>query len=172
MPDRNVYEYGQRRNCCRGDEIRIGRLHYQVSKALRPPWRCGSRSARSSCRLEVARLENQLNSLLERLNVGVFRATSEGNLLESNQAFLHLFDASNLADVQGIYRQQLFLQPLDSGESGSQNLEITFPLADGRVKWIRFSQYLYSAEGESTIEGLVEDVTELKQAELALRQFN
>jgi signal transduction histidine kinase len=92
--------------------------------------------------------------------------------LESNQAFLHLFDASNLADVEGIYRQQLFLQPLDSGESRSQNLEITFPLADGRVKWIRFSQYLYSAEGESTIEGLVEDVTELKQAELALREFN
>ncbi|MBD0393122.1 MAG: response regulator, partial [Microcoleus sp. C1-bin4] len=91
----------------------------------------------------VARLENQLNSLLERLNVGVFRATSEGKLLESNQAFLHLFDASNLADVQSIYRQQLFLQPLDSGESRSQNLEITFPLADGRVKWIRFSQYLY-----------------------------
>ncbi len=120
----------------------------------------------------VARLENQLNSLLERLNVGVFRATSEGKLLESNQAFLHLFDASNLADVQGIYRQQLFLQPLDSGESRSQNLEITFPLADGRVKWIRFTQYLYSAEGESTIEGLVEDVTELKVAELALREFN
>src|ERR687885_1127346 len=93
----------------------------------------------------VARLENQLNSLLERLNVGVFRSTVDGRLLESNQAFLHLFDASNLADVQGIYRQQLFLQPLDSAESRSQNLEITFPLADGRVKWIRFTQYLYSA---------------------------
>ncbi|MEG4304030.1 histidine kinase dimerization/phospho-acceptor domain-containing protein [Microcoleus sp. D3_18a_C4] len=61
---------------------------------------------------------------------------------------------------------------LDSGESRSQNIEITFPLADGRVKWIRFTQYLYSAEGESTIEGLVEDITELKQAELALREFN
>ncbi len=120
----------------------------------------------------VARLEHQLNSLLERLNVGVFRASSEGKLLESNQAFLRLFDASNLADVQGIYRQQLFLQPLDSRESRSQNLEITFPLADGRVKWIRFTQYLYSAEGESTIEGLVEDITQLKQAELALREFN
>ncbi|MEG4441909.1 hypothetical protein QUB47_06360 [Microcoleus sp. AT9_B5] len=45
-------------------------------------------------------------------------------------------------------------------------------MSDGRVKWIWFTQYLYSAEGESTIEGLVEDVTELKQAELALRQFN
>ncbi|MEP6498405.1 ATP-binding protein [Microcoleus vaginatus] len=120
----------------------------------------------------VARLENQLNSLLERLNVGVFRATSEGKLLESNQAFLRLFDASNLADVQGIYLQQLFLQPVDSGESRCQTLEITFPLADGRVKWIRFTQYLYSAEGESTIDGLVEDITELKQAELALREFN
>ncbi|MEG3924106.1 MULTISPECIES: histidine kinase dimerization/phospho-acceptor domain-containing protein [unclassified Microcoleus] len=61
---------------------------------------------------------------------------------------------------------------LDSGESRSQNIEITFPLADGRVKWIRFTQYLYSTEGESTIEGLVEDITELKQAELALREFN
>ena len=125
-----------------------------------------------SCRLEVARLKNQLHSLLEHLNVGVFRATSEGPLLESNQAFLRLFDASNLADVQGIYLQKLFVQPLDSGESRSQNIEITFPLADGRVKWIRFTQYLYSAEGESTLEGLVEDITELKQAELALREFN
>ncbi|MEG4517693.1 MULTISPECIES: ATP-binding protein [unclassified Microcoleus] len=120
----------------------------------------------------VARLENQLHSLLERLNVGVFRASSQGQLLESNQAFLRLFDASNLADVQDIYLQQLFVQPLDSGESRSQNIEITFPLADGRVKWIRFTQYLYSAEGESTIDGLVEDITELKQAELALREFN
>ncbi|WP_445305325.1 MULTISPECIES: PAS domain-containing protein [unclassified Microcoleus] len=81
--------------------------------------RYGSRSARSSCRLEVARLENQLHSLLEHLNVGVFRATSDGRLLESNQAFLRLFDASNLADVQGIYLQQLFVQPLDSGRAVS-----------------------------------------------------
>ncbi|MEG4021218.1 ATP-binding protein [Microcoleus sp. S13C4] len=92
--------------------------------------------------------------------------------MESNQAFLRLFDASNLADVQGIYLEQLFVQPLGSGESRSQNIEITFPLADGRVKWIRFTQYLYSVEGETTIEGLVEDITELKQAELALREFN
>ncbi|MEG4940282.1 hypothetical protein [Microcoleus sp. F4-D5] len=92
--------------------------------------------------------------------------------MESNQAFLRWFDASNLADVQGIYRQQLFLQSLDSQESRSQNVEITFPLSYGRVKWIRFTQYLYSAEGESTIERLVEDATELKQAELALREFN
>jgi len=120
----------------------------------------------------VARLENQLNYLLERLNVGVFRASSQGQLLESNQAFLRLFDASNLADVQGIYLEQLFVQPLGSGESRSQNIEITFPLADGRVKWMRFTQYLYSVEGETTIEGLVEDITELKQAELALREFN
>ncbi|MEG3847439.1 ATP-binding protein [Microcoleus sp. herbarium19] len=127
---------------------------------------------RVTAQQRAARLQNQLNSLLERLNVGVFRATSEGQLLESNQAFLRLFDASNLADVQGIYLRQLFLQPPDSGESRSPNLEITFPLADGRVKWIRLSQYLYSAEAESTIEGLVEDVTELKAAQVALREFN
>ncbi|MEG4805420.1 ATP-binding protein [Microcoleus sp. ARI1-B5] len=127
---------------------------------------------RVAAQQRAARLENQLNSLLERLNVGVFRSTSQGQLLESNQAFLRLFDASNLADVQGIYRRQLFLQPPDSGNSGPQTLEITFPVADGRVKWIRLSQYLNSAEAESTIEGLVEDVTELKAAQVALREFN
>lgn len=121
---------------------------------------------------QISILENRLNSLLERLDVGVFSSTFQGRILASNQAFLRLFDASHLAEVQEIYLQQLFLQPLDSIESRSQKREITFRLKDDRVKWIRLTQYVNNTEGESTIEGLVEDITELKQAELALRELN
>ncbi|NJM62522.1 MAG: response regulator [Oscillatoriales cyanobacterium RU_3_3] len=127
---------------------------------------------RAAAQQQVTRLEKRLNLLLERLNVGVFISTCQGVLVESNQAFLRLFEASNLAEVQDIYLQQLFLHPLDVPAPAAQNRELTFTLPDGRVKWISLTQYVNHTAGESAIEGLVEDITELKQAELALHQLN
>lgn len=43
---------------------------------------------------------------------------------------------------------------------------------DGKVKWIKLSQTLITTEDEPFIEGLIEDVTEQKEAETALQKLN
>lgn len=51
---------------------------------------------------KAAHLETQLQELLNRLNVGVFRATTEGRLLECNPAFLRILRLSSWQDAHGL----------------------------------------------------------------------
>ncbi|MER3494619.1 MAG: hybrid sensor histidine kinase/response regulator [Mastigocladus sp. ERB_26_2] len=138
---------------------------------------------RVAARRQEARLENRLQLLLENLNVGVFSSTLDGYLLESNQAFLNLLGVSNLTEAQAVNLRQLFSQlfpvgtPLLTSTEVSRGKsqkaqEISIPQADGQSKWVLLTQYLNTNDDEGLIDDIVEDITALKQAELALRQLN
>ena len=128
---------------------------------------------RIAAQKQVVRLENRLQSLLDRLNVGVFSSTVDGRLLESNQAFLRLLGLENLQQAQAIDLRDLFLISLDSEQVTAQAREISLPKADGLLRWVLLTQYFNTtSEGETVIDGLVEDISSLKQAEIALRQLN
>lgn len=128
---------------------------------------------RVAAQKQVVRLENRLQSLLDRLNVGVFSSTVDGRLLESNQAFLRLLGLENLQQAQAIDLRDLFLISFDSEQVTAQAKEISLPKADGLLRWVLLTQYFNTtSEGETVIDGLVEDITSLKQAEIALRQLN
>ncbi len=126
---------------------------------------------RVAAQKQVVRLENRLQSLLDRLNVGVFSCTVNGRLLESNQAFLRLLELENLQQAQLVDLRDLFRTSLDLDTA--QTKEISLPKADGLLKWVLLTQYFNTtSEGETIIDGLLEDITSLKQAEIALRQLN
>jgi PAS domain S-box-containing protein len=129
---------------------------------------------RVAAQKQVVRLENRLQSLLDRLNVGVFSSTVNGRLLESNQAFLRLLGLENLQQAQTIDLRDLFWISLDLSEQvTAQAREVSLPKADGLLKWVLLTQYFNTnSEGETVIDGLLEDITSLKQAEIALRQLN
>jgi signal transduction histidine kinase len=128
---------------------------------------------RVAAQKQVVRLENRLQSLLDRLNVGVFSSTVDGRLLESNQAFLRLLGLENLQQAQAIDLRDLFWISLDSQQVTAQAREISLPKANGLLKWVLLTQYFNTTtEGETVIDGLLEDITSLKQAEIALLQLN
>ncbi|GAX40303.1 two-component hybrid sensor and regulator [Tolypothrix sp. NIES-4075] len=127
---------------------------------------------RFAAKRQIARLENRLQFLLNQLNVGVFRASLEGRLLESNNAFLRLVGLSSSSVEQNINLRRFFSVSHIPTALQNQSSEIQLPEIDGQVKWILLTQTLNSTEDEDYIYGIVEDITERKQTETLLLQLN
>ncbi|GIX47811.1 MAG: hybrid sensor histidine kinase/response regulator [Candidatus Tectimicrobiota bacterium] len=122
---------------------------------------------RAATRRRAQALESRLNDLLERLHIGVFRATPAGQLLEANTALRRLLGLPDEAAVTRHTLPELLGQPLRP--EPEQELQVR--RADGRVVWLALSTALTAAaEGEPLLEGLVEDITARKNMEQALRQ--
>lgn len=127
---------------------------------------------RFAAKRQIARLENRLQFLLNQLNVGVFRATLEGRLLESNNAFLRLVGLSSSPVEQNINLRRFFSVSDIPTALQNQSSEIQLPQVDGQVKWILLTQTLNSTEDEDYIYGIVEDISDRKQTETLLLQLN
>lgn len=111
------------------------------------------------------RLEMRLQALLNRLNVGVFRSTADGRILEGNAAFLRLLGVRSLQDVQASNWQELFSPPDEVLQNLNQEREVQLRRADGNYIWVSLSQTLSTEEAEPVVEGLIEDITVHKQAQ-------
>jgi len=120
---------------------------------------------------KAGRLEMRLQTLLNRLNVGVFRATLNGHLLEGNASFLHLLGVNSLQETQALDLHELFLQPESSDQHLSQEREVQLHRVDGSSIWVSLSQTLSYSETEPVIEGLIEDITSRKQVEVDMQQL-
>ncbi len=131
---------------------------------------------RAETQRRSARLEIRFQSLLNQLNLGAFRSTLDGQLLESNPAFLRLLGVRSLSEAQEINilnLPQLGLQLQDSSSLPSQEREIQLHRADGTFIWAALSITVNSTDdGERVIDGLIEDITEQKQSEAEIRQLN
>lgn len=132
---------------------------------------------RAEERRKSDRLELRLQSLLNQLDVGVFRSTLEGQLVEANAAFLQLLGVRTLAQAQTIQLNDLFASSQDipqlleklkqDGHLPAQ--ELLLHRADGSLVWVCWSKTLNKIEDEIFIDSLVEDITSRKQAELSLQ---
>ncbi len=133
------------------------------------------RRAESLTRAE--QLEHRLQSLLERLNVGVFRSTPGGQLLEANPACLRILGLDSLEEARQINlvhfypdakeREALLKQLFEAGRLSER--EIHLRRRDGSEIWVAVTEVLNRAGEEVYIEGIMEDVTPRKLAELALK---
>ena len=122
-------------------------------------------------------LETRLESLLNRLQVGVFRSTPDGELISANPAFFHLYGINPAIDPSSINLSQFYLE----GEDRRQLLEevrrtgsvherhVHQRRLDGRLIWMSLSKTLViDADGRECIDGLAEDISIRKEAETAL----
>lgn len=127
---------------------------------------------RAAVERRAIHIETRLQFLLNRLNIGVFRATQDGELLEGNAGFLRLLRVNFLAEAQAIYWQQLYVRREFSSSQTQWERELQLRRSDGSVIWVLCSETLSTNDGECVIDGLLEDITERQQAEAQIRELN
>ncbi len=142
--------------------------HYvRLAVAVRSVWE------KSQTKRKVRGLENRLQSLLNQLNVGVFRCTEQGHLLEGNPAFFRLLGLKETPPVRDIGSLKSYFLPEDYAqlfnglkENGqSQDREVQLRQVDGTTLWVRLSKTIDKSEGQIIIDGLMEDISDRKRVE-------
>lgn len=130
---------------------------------------------RSETQRRAALLDIRFQSLLNRLKVGVFRANSQGTLLECNPAFLELLGVSSLSQAQAVQQlnlQEIYLQLTNMPAPQHQEREVQLRRADGTQIWTLLNTTLNAINGEMVVDGLIEDITARKQAQIEIQQIN
>ena len=132
---------------------------------------------RAESRGRAAELDLRLHQLLNRLNVGVFRANGDGLILEANPAFLKILGWTELPAET--YLRELYFRPELQAEhwhelkrSGDMHeFQVQLCSAMGKTVMVAMSQTLGTTQdGEVIVDGLVEDISERMKFEEELRQ--
>ncbi|MFN6519029.1 MAG: ATP-binding protein [Nostoc sp. CreGUA01] len=127
---------------------------------------------RNETRQRASFLENRLQSLLNQLNVGVFRAIPDGRLLEVNSAFLRLLRLDSLEEIQSNSSfNEIFSRVGDITPHKRRERELRIRRTDGSYIWVSVNETLNITNGEEVIDGLVEDITGRKRSEEALKRY-
>ncbi len=113
-------------------------------------------------RRKVAFLEARLQTLLNNLNVGVYRLSGDSQLLEANNAFLQLMGLSDITQHQDEYTK--ILSKLNYNGEGDR--EIILRQQGDTAVWVRISQTITNIDGAIIIDGLMEDISEVKRREV------
>jgi len=122
--------------------------------------------------------EERYRSLFERVPVGLYRTTVEGQILDANPAQVRMLGYPDLesalqANASGSYvdaEDRRRWQALMESQRVIQDFEVQMRRLDGKIIWVRDrSRAIRDASGRVLYyEGSMEDITERKQAEEAL----
>jgi diguanylate cyclase (GGDEF)-like protein/PAS domain S-box-containing protein len=127
----------------------------------------------------VGSLEGRLQDLLERLQVGVFRVSMNGTVLDTNGSFEKLVGTPEDGERTQRKMKDFFAEPAVYRELTDRLLEeghvrsfqARWVRVDGSPIWVALSQTIERrSEGGRVIEGLVEDVTAIREAQEAIRR--
>ncbi|MBK7644488.1 MAG: response regulator [Planctomycetes bacterium] len=145
--------------------------------AVRLPAAVQSVLERSDAQRRLASLESRLHTLLDQLEVGVFRLDLSGRLSEANQACLWLLgyeriDGASGLDLHGLALDEpagLSLREALLRDGNVRDRELRIRRRDGTEAWVKLTEIMtFNALGERHIEGLMEDITGRKQTEAEL----
>ncbi len=145
--------------------------------AIRLPLAVQAVLERSDAARRLASLESRLHTLLDQLEVGVFRLDLQGRLREANQACLVLLGYERLASAAGLDLHGLALDEAEGRElreslrrdGALRDRELEIRRRDGNQAWVKLTEIVsFNALGERHIEGLIEDVTQRKRTEAEL----
>jgi PAS domain S-box-containing protein len=119
-------------------------------------------------------LQARIQTLLNQLDVGVYRMTADGALLEGNPAFLRLLGLGTLTKIPANHTLESYFQPQDYAELLAQlkqngevrDREVQLRCADGTTRWVKISTSFSQTSSTAIIDGLIEDISDRKQAEV------
>ncbi len=134
---------------------------------------------------DLRQAEARYRHLFENTVEGIFQTTPDGHYLSANPALARIYGyespeqlIANITSIQDqLYldpdRRSEFIQLLQSGD-GVMSFESQIKHRDGRITWISENACAVLDENGNLLyyEGTVEDITERKQAELALQRAN
>jgi PAS domain S-box-containing protein len=122
--------------------------------------------------------ETKFRNIFENSQVGIIRVRlSDGLILNANQRLADLFGFDSPEEMIGLERTaDYYVNPSDRQQAVEllkrnrevRSYEAQLRKRDGTVFWVLFSSYLNAADGY--IEAVMADISDLKQAEAALRQ--
>jgi PAS domain S-box-containing protein len=135
-------------------------------------------TARRQTEAALRASEERYRSLFNRTLDGVYRSTRAGKFVDINPAIVQMFGYSSKEEMLGInIKTQMYFDPaergshiLDTGGSGQETYRMR--RKDGSEIWVEdHGYYLHDEQGNITFhEGILRDVTERRQAEMALQQ--
>ena len=137
----------------------------RLSQAVRLAWE------NAQIRLRLNQTSLRLQFLLNQLNVGVFRATLDGELIECSDGFLHLLKLNTPEEARIFFRTYPKLNLANSQGTPPWEKEVQL-LLDGNTTWLMLSETLTDLDGETVIDGLLQDITERKSTEAEIQQLN
>ena len=126
--------------------------------------------------------EKKYRTLTDNLSVGVFRSTPgpKGNYIEVNSAYMRMFGFDNKETLLSLYAYDLYQNPEDRDsfsnkmlkDGGVKNEEIMFKRRDGTpFSGSVTAVAVKNSDGNvSHYDGILEDVTELRQAKKEARK--
>ncbi len=124
----------------------------------------------------IRRSEERYRRLFERNLAGVCRCTLEGQFLEVNPAFAHIFGYDSPDDLLGMSQQDLYFIPEEwpatieqlKAKSILNNVESRRRRKDGGEIWVLENVAILPEGAASVIEATLVDITERKRAEQTL----
>lgn len=141
----------------------------RLCQAVRSVWR------KFQTQLKANELEQRLQSLLNQLDVGIFRADSAGQLLDANAALLAMLDVGSIDTAQAALREQLAIDQNSVDTSYTREIEL-YRSSQGNwpSRWLKVTATPSQSQLDDSVvvDGLIEDITAQKQAEQALKQLN
>lgn len=158
---------------------RLARLGQAVSQALE---QSQLRRERQLIADELKKAEARYRSIFENATEGIFQTTPQGKILIANPALARIFGFSSPQEMISTItdlRSQLYVDPkkyiefeeLMERQGFVSRFEAQFYSKDKQLLWASINaKTVQDQNGEILCEGTVEDITELKQAEEALRQ--
>jgi len=123
--------------------------------------------------------EERYRRILENVLVGVYQVTLDGKFIFANQKMLEIFGYSSYEELEAIGSfTELRARPEERPKivngiinKGFTNREVEFRHKDGHSIWIKLhARKAKNKEGAIILEGLMEDVTEVKKMESQLQQ--
>jgi PAS domain S-box-containing protein len=124
--------------------------------------------------------ERKYRSLTDQLPIGVYRATADGKILHANPALAHIFGYKTIKDLLKASSSTIFGDPFErrrlfehwKTDETTVTSELKCRTKKGRHIWIRNTgRIIRNHDGETDhIGGTIEDITERKLAEEALRR--
>lgn len=140
-------------------------------------------SDRKRAEQQLQDAEERYRSIVENSIGGIFQSTPQGRYLSANPALARIYGYDTPKDLiqnLGNIQQQLYVEPtrrlefarLMQTEGKAANFESQIYRKDGTIIWIsEQSRAVCDANGTLLYyEGIVEDITQRKQAEIALQE--
>jgi PAS domain S-box-containing protein len=130
---------------------------------------------------ELSRSEEKYRSLVNNLNVGVYRNTLDypGRWMWINPAFIRIFGYDSLEEFLNLQVIDIFFNPDDqrsltrilSDDGFITNMEINLKKRDGSPIWVSITAQVYRNNDGiiEWVDGICEDITEKKQSEQEIK---